>query len=133
MAASYGKVKPFNPATIEWAIYEEKLQFYFSANEIDDPLRKRSILLTVCGDSTFKLLRSLGPDGKLDAEAVTYQSLVDLLKAHYSKKESVVVHRYNFNTRCRNPQESIADYVAALRELALHCNFSSWRKCSGTD
>ena len=121
--AAYGKIKPFNPAVDDWTIYEEKLQFYFVADGIADAIKKRSILLTSCGDSTFKLLRSLVPDGQLDAEAVTYTTLVDLLKAHYTKKQSTIVHRFNFNSRSRKPGEAIADYVAALRELALGFQF----------
>ena len=123
--AAYGKVKAFNPKTDEWEVYEEQLRFYMVANGIDDGARKRSILLTVCGDQTFKLLRSLVPDGKLGVEGVTYDSLVELLKSHFKKKQSVVVHRFNFNTRLRKPSESIADYIAALRELAMNCNFGS--------
>ena len=123
--ATYGKVKPFNPKTDDWEVYEEQLRFYMVANNITDATKKRSILLTVCGEQTFKLLRSLVPDGKLDADGITYDSLVELLKSHYKKKRSVVVHRFNFNTRSRKTAESIADYIAALRELALNCNFGS--------
>ena len=121
--ASHGKVKPFNPKVDDWEVYEQQLWFYLHANGITDAKKKRSILLTVCGEQTFKLLRSLVPDGKLDVDTVTYKSLIDLLKSHYKKKQSVVVHRFNFNTRARKPTESIADYNAALRELALNCNF----------
>ena len=121
--SAYSKVRPFNPKADDWEVYEEKLRFYLSANDITDAKKKPSILLTVCGDSTFKLLRSLVPEGKLDAEAVTYDSLVALLKSHYKKKQSVVIHRFYFNTRARQPSESIADYIAALRELALSCKF----------
>ena len=106
--AMVGKVKPFNPAVDDWIIYEEKLQFYFAANGITDAARKRSILLTVCGDPTFKLLRSLVPDGKLDAEDVTYDSLVELLKDHYTKTRSSLVYRFNFMGRYRKSGESIA-------------------------
>ena len=123
--AAYGKVKAFNPKTDEWEVYEEQLRFYMVANGIDDGAKKCSILLTVCGDQTFKLLRSLVPDGKLDADGITYDSLVELLKSHFKKKQSVVVHRFNINTRLRKPSESIADYIAALRELAMNCNFGS--------
>ena len=122
--AMYGKVKAFNPKTNDWEVYEEQLRFYMVANGINDATKKRSILLTVCGEQTFELLRSLVPGGKLDAEDVTYDSLVGLLQSHYKKKQSVVMHRFNFNTHARKSAKSIADYVAALRELALNCNFS---------
>ena len=35
------------------------------------------------------------------------------------------MHIYNFNTRSRKPGESISDYIAALRELALLCKFGT--------
>ena len=108
---TYGKVKAFNPKADDW---EEQLRCYMIANNITDSAKKRSILLTVCGDQTFKLLQSLVPDGKLDADDLTYDSLVGLLKSHYKKKQTVVVHRFNFNTHARKPSESIADYIAAL-------------------
>ena len=123
--ATYGKVKPFNPKTDDWDVYEERLRFYMAANNITDATLQRSILLTVCGEQTFRLLRSLVPEGKLDADGITYDSLVGLLQSHYKKKQSVVVHRFNFNTRSRKPTETIADYIAALRELSLNCSFGS--------
>ena len=121
--ATYGKIKPFQPSVDDWTIYQDKLKFYFSANGIVDDTKKRAILLTVCGDPAYKLLRSMVPNGELDADGITYTSLVTLLKDHYAPKTSVIVHRYNFNTRSRNQGESIADYVAVLRNLALDCKF----------
>ena len=89
--ATYGKVKPFKPKD-DWEVYEEQLHFYMVANNITNTAKKWSILLTACGDQTFKLLRSLVPNGKLDADDVTFDSLVGLLKSHY-KKQSVVMHQ----------------------------------------
>ena len=123
--ATYGKVKAFNPKVDDWEIYEEQLRFFMAANNITDATKKCSILLTVCGNQTFKLLRSLVPDGRLDAEDVTYDTLIQLLRSHYKKKQSVVVHCFNFNTRSRKTTETLAEYVAALRELALNCKFGS--------
>ncbi len=122
--ATYGKIKAFSPASGDWTLYEEKLQFYFVANSIPDA-NKKSILLSVCGDPTFKLLRSLVPDGNLQADAVTYTSLVDLLKGHYGQKQSTIVHRFHFNCHSRKAGESVTDYVAALRELAVDCKYGA--------
>ena len=58
-----------------WEVYQERLQFYMVANGIEDVTKKRSILLTICGDSTFKLLCSLVPEGKLDANETVERSL----------------------------------------------------------
>ena len=103
---TYGKIKAFNPRTDDWQVYQERLQFYMVANGIEDAIKKHSILLTVCGDSTFKLLCSLVPEGKLDVDEVTYDSLVKLLNAHYSKKQSTIVHRFKFHSHLRQPSKS---------------------------
>ena len=71
---TYCKVKAFNRKADDWEIYEEQLCFYMVAN-ITDAAKKRSILRTVCGDQTFKLLRTLVTDGKLDADDITYTTL----------------------------------------------------------
>ena len=57
--------------------------------------------------------------------AVSYMSLMALLKDHYGPKQSVIVIRYKFNTRSRRHGEFIGDYVAALRDLGLNCKFGS--------
>lgn len=119
--ATHGSIKPFVPATDDWEIYEERLQHYFIANDVEDAGKKRSILLTVCGAPTYKLLRSLVQNG--DVGSVAYGDLVKLLKEHYNPKPSAILQRWHFNTRVRAAGESIASYVAALRALGLHCDY----------
>ena len=121
--ASHGTMKQFNPEVDDWPTYIERLQHYFVANDVDAAEKKRAIPLTVCGAPTYKLLRSLVPDGKLDGNSATYDSLVKLLKDYYNPKPSPIVQRFHFNSRSRASNESIAAYVAALRELALKCEF----------
>lgn len=123
--AIHGKIKLFRLSVYDWTLYKEKLQFYFDANSIATESEKRSVLVTVCGDATFKLLHSLVPAGKLDTEAITYMSLVALLKDYYRPKQLVMVNRCKFNTHSRRHGESIGDYVVALRDLALNCKFGS--------
>lgn len=121
--ATHGTVEPFNSATDDWPTYVERLQHYFVANGVEDDAKQASILLTLCGTPTYKLLRSLVPDNKL--EGVDYATLVGLLKDHYNPTPSTIVQRYLFNTRTRKPDESIASYVAALRDLARHCDYKT--------
>ncbi|ETW97248.1 MAG: hypothetical protein ETSY2_44955 [Candidatus Entotheonella gemina] len=121
--ATHGTIKPFNSQVDDWPTYIERLQYYFVANDVNDAEKKRAILLTVCGTPTYKLLRSLVPDGKLDGDGATYESLVKLLKDYFNPKPSPIVQRFHFNSRSRNPNEPIATYVAALRELALQCDY----------
>ena len=84
--ATHGSMKTFN----DWTTYADK---------------KRSILLTVCGAPTYKLLRSLS-GGSQDTKS--YDDLAALLKTHFNPKSSAIVQRYEFNTRARakvNPSQ----------------------------
>ena len=118
---SHGSFKNFNPKFDDWKIYVERLNYYFVANDVVDADKKRSILLTVCGTHTFKLLKSLVKDGNLDS--CSFDELAKLLTDYFDPKTSIIVHRFHFNSRNRVDGESIATYVAALQELALHCEY----------
>jgi len=69
------QIKAFNMRIDNWEVYQEMLQFYMVANGIEDATKNCSILLTICGGSTFKLLCSLMPEGKLDANETVEHSL----------------------------------------------------------
>ena len=57
-------------------------------------------------------------------DSIGYDDLVKEVADFYDPKPSSIVQRFRFNTRQRASNESIATYVAALRHLAEHCNFS---------
>ena len=118
---SHGKLPEFDPAVEPWSSYVERLEFYFVANDIVENTKKRAILLTACSPSTFELLRSLVQPHKPSDK--TYAELVTQLSEHYHPKPSEIVQRFKFNTRDREPSESVSSYVASLKSLAEHCNF----------
>ena len=121
MSTVYGTVSPFDPTTDEWSEYVERLQFYFTANGIKDDSKKRAVLLSNCGPSTFRLLRSIVLPAPLTD--FSFSELVSKMKAHREPRPSVIVQRYQFNSRQRLPSESMAEYIAALRKLAEFCNY----------
>jgi len=89
MTAVHGVVTPFDPDNDEWTEYIESLQFYFAASNIRDGVKQKSILLSNCGASTFRLLRSIVlQDALVD---VTFTTLVDKMKDHSKPKPSVIV------------------------------------------
>ena len=53
----------------------------------------------------------------------SFEELCDVMRNHTNPKPSEIVQRFKFNSIVRTPGESIANYVAALRELSKHCNF----------
>ena len=78
-------------------------------------------MLSACGAFVFKLIQNLIEKDKLDM--TLYDDIVKKVKAHYDPQPSVIMQRYKFNTRSRAEGESVANYVAALRELAKHCDY----------
>ena len=70
--------------------------------------------------TTFKLIKSLA---SADLESKSFDQLAAPVKNHYDLLLSPIVKRYQFNERKRAPNESIAAYLAACREIAQYCEF----------
>ena len=118
MTAVHGSLAAFDSTSEDWT---EHLQFYFDTNGISDTAKQQAVLLSCCGLSTFQLLRSLVLPTPLTE--LSFKDLVAKMKAHCEPKPLVIVQCYQFNSRQRATSETVAEYVAALRKLAEHCNF----------
>ena len=120
----HGTMSEFQPGGREsWSTYTERLGHYFVANKVTEAEQKRAILLSVCGPTTFKLIKSLADPSKFPT--MTFVELCALVKEYYEPLPSPIVQRYKFNTRNRAPGETVAGYVAALREIAEYCNYGT--------
>ena len=119
--ATHGSVVQFDPEKEEWTSYVERLNYYLIANEVTEDAKKCAILMSGCGPTTYKTIRSL-----VDSETrktIKYSELIDLLTSHYNPRPSSIVQRFKFYNRTRSKEESIATYVAALRALAEYCEY----------
>ena len=123
MAAVFGQVNPFDGEKEEWPQYVERLDCFFVANGITEAVKKRAILLTVVGPATYKLLRNLVAPAKPDEK--TYKELVEVVKEHQNPKPAEIVQRFKFNSRARQPGESVSTFVSQLRSLAEFCNYGA--------
>ena len=119
--ATFGKIEEFDSANEDWPQYEERLSHYFVANGIENAEKKRAVLLTVVGATTYKLLRSLVAPSKPGEKS--YEQLTSVLSAHFNPAPSPIVCRFKFHSRCRQPGESIAMFVSQLRSLSENCGF----------
>ena len=54
----------------------------------------------------------------------SYEELVNLVKRHSHPKPSKIVSRYKFYTHHRQDGQSAFKFVADLRRLAEHCEFT---------
>ena len=73
------------------------------------------------GPATFCRIGSLLTVARLGT--IEYDELVTAVKDFYDPKPSIIAQRFRFNTKQKNPTESVAAYVAAIRRLAEHCDF----------
>ena len=120
--ATHGSVSEFNSAQEDWRhSYAERLEQYFAANDVKDEEKMRVILLSVCGPSTYRLMRNLCAPAKPTKKS--YAQLVKLVADHFNPRPSVIVQRFQFNSRYRKPGESIATFIAELQRLTEFCDF----------
>ena len=122
MAVKHGAVGEFNSDQEDWVSYTERLVQYFVANDIsEEGDKRRAILLSSCGPTTYQLLRNLVAPGKPTDKSFT--QIVELVRDHHQPRPSIIVQRFNFHTRSQKPGEKISEFVAQLRKLSEHCSF----------
>ena len=119
----FGQMCQFDASREDWTQYSERLSHYFAANGITDAARKKFILLTVVGPATYKQLRSLVSSAKVDDK--TYTQWVEALQAFHSPRPSEIVQRCKFNSRYRQPGESVSMFVSELRSLVELCSYGA--------
>lgn len=117
----HGKVSAFDPRQEDWVDYVERLELYFLANDITDEVKKRAILLNAVGPATYRLVKTLAIPGK--PTDLGFNDIVEKLKLHFNPKPSPIIKRHEFNKRKQQLNESVSEYVAALRRIAEHCEF----------
>lgn len=122
VGACLGRIDEYS-SDVTWKLYLEKVEFYFSANEISDEEKKKSILLSSVGSTTFSVLRDIIVPVKL--QDIEYKELIKKANEHFQPQPSEIVERFKFQKRMRRAGESISDFIRDLRRLSEYCNFGS--------
>ena len=90
----HGAVAVFDAAQDDWSEYIERLEHYFTANDIVSEDKQRAVLFTAVGPSTYRLIRSLVSPAKVTE--VSLGEIVGKARAHFNPKPSPIVKRYEF-------------------------------------
>ncbi|KAK8771174.1 hypothetical protein V5799_025582 [Amblyomma americanum] len=120
---TYGALEPFHGEGGAWTEYLERVKLFFDANSVPEE-KKRSVFLTCCGPNTYSLLRSLLPPKTPDQ--VSIDEIFSLLSVNYIRKPSVVVYRFRFTSRSRQPDKSVSDYTASMKKLSANCEYGTF-------
>ena len=76
------------------------------------------------GAKSYSVVRSLvAPALPRDK---SFDELVEVLRAHFQPKPLDIAERYRFYQRTKAAGESVADYMADLRRLAIPCEFDTF-------
>ncbi len=121
--ACIGKISEFDPETESVSSYVERVEFFFSANDV--PAAKHvPVLLSAIGEKTYDLLRNLLVPAALKDKS--FKELVMALKSHFELKPLIIAERFKFHQQGQAPGETVAEYIAELRRLATHCEFGAY-------
>lgn len=103
-----------------WEIFQERLELFFVATDVNTEDKKRAELLTKISAETYTLVRDLCAPAKPVTK--TYAELTKLV-TDLCPKPSEAMERCKFHQATQTTTESVAEFVARLKSLALHCNF----------
>ena len=117
-----GLIGTFDPTTSKWSSYSARLHEYLVANGIKGR-KKVAVLLSVVGGKAYDLRDLFAPD-MLNTK--TYDELVKKLGDHLEPQPTVIAERYKLYQWQQKPEETVAEYMAALRRFASTCNFEQF-------
>ncbi|KAJ8954893.1 hypothetical protein NQ318_016832 [Aromia moschata] len=117
----YGQAREFCAQNSDWVIYRRRLDNYFLVNSITDDNKKRAILLNALDEEAYKLIYNLSLP-RLPEEK-TYKELTEIFNKHYKVVETPFVARAKFFAAFKNHHESVNEWAARIRSLALNCEF----------
>ena len=133
----FGRVGEFNVARETFSAYVERMEMFFTANNIVTTTgegsaatnlvvanRKRAIFLTEVGPEVYTTLSNLLAPTK--PKDVSFTNIVEVLEKHYNPKPLEIAQSFHFGTRNQKSEESVGDYVLALKRLAVHCNYGEF-------
>ena len=124
MTNHFGIINSFDLSGGDFTEYNERVEQYFVANKIDDAAQKRAIFITIIGDETYSLLRSLLAPAKPNTKS--YEDLANILNDHLKPKPVVIAERYKFYERSQKENETVSEFLAAIRKLSIKCEFQDF-------
>ena len=122
MASLLGLLEQFDPANHEWSVYYNRLQVFFTANEIDDD-RKVPVFLALLGHKAYSTVQDLCmPDLP---STKTLAQLKTIMDSHYFPRVNIRAARTTYRAITQKEGQSVADFISALRHGAINCQFAA--------
>ena len=104
-------------------VYQERVDLFCEANGITDAPKKKAVFLSSIGVDAYKLVRNLCTTNTPSEK--TLPQIITLLKSHLAPEPNEILERFKFNSRNRKEGETVADYVAELRNLSRNYKYDA--------
>ena len=127
MAAKYvGQIGTFDPSKESVDQYSERLDMFFLANDIkeDKTDLRKALFLSEVGVEIYNVMTDLVSPAKPKDKSL--QDLITAIKNHFNPVPLEMSETTKFWRRLQKPDESVAEYSRALRQMAVHCNFGNF-------
>lgn len=118
-----GHLREFSLHKSDWTIFKARLENYFSANDItmENGKKRRAILLNILDEDAYQLVFDLVSPEK--PENKTYPQLVTVFDNHFKIQQSAFAARMKFYSAKKESNETVNQWAARLRGLAVGCEF----------
>ena len=103
-----------------YEIFKELLTHYLDATKVTDEKQKLAVLFTCMGTDGYSVYHTI----KKDETDTALAAALTRLEKHYVPQKNVTYERHKFfRQRKQGSEESIDDFITALRTLARECKF----------
>lgn len=114
-------LQPYDEINEAFSTYLQRLQNYITLKSVTDPGVKLQIFLNCIGPKYYQVLKNItAPE---TPESKSFDNLIKILGDHISPEPGEVAQQHKFCLRQQHEHESIANYVAGLKEIGGKCNF----------
>ncbi|XP_047024965.1 uncharacterized protein LOC124633699 [Helicoverpa zea] len=120
MANVIGVLSSFDHDAQDWRIFKGRLEQFIKLNAIKSE-SKSALLLTHLSDNSYRLARNLLHPAVL--EEVAFEDLVKKLDQHFTPKRCTFADREKFYEAKKSEGESVEEWAARVRGLAVDCEF----------
>lgn len=117
-----GTISEFNLKIDDFSSWIERFELYVLLNEINSH-KKKLMFLTLLGNDGYVLVRDLcTPYKPIDK---SYDTLKEMLSNYINPKPNVLTERYKFKERKQGSEETINQFVTALKKFSQYCEFGA--------
>ena len=114
-------IGPYKEADEPWENYELRLEAWMAVNNIQTGAGKRNALIAEIGPAAFSTLKDLAYPAAVSDRP--YPDLIQLLRNHFKVSITPMVSKFTLHRRKQRENETVSEYIAALKKIAAGCGF----------